>query len=299
MSFVKKAIKRIRKSRLKRVLQKIHKLPEINAARLKVALAPQRPSFLGPEELKLLQARYPVRNSYKYDDQSKLDRGLERARRILELPGAESATSFLEVGCGDGMTAAMLHRLGKSSTGIDLGEHKFDPRAFEEGAILLGMNAERLSFEDSSFDYVVSFNSFEHFSQPARVLDEMIRVLRPGGYIYLDFGPLCHAPFGEHAYRTITVPYCQFLFTLDTMNQYAEEHGLKPIDPEHVNRWSLEDYRELWESRKEVLNPVFYKEIYHLSHLDLLKKYPSCFKGKVHSFENYLVSKIQAVFKFK
>jgi len=284
---------------MKKVLRKIHKLPEITAARLRVALASQSPSYLGPEELKLLQARYPVRDSYKYDEESILDRGLERARHILELPGARDATSFLEVGCGDGMTTAMLHRLGKSSTGIDLGEQGFDPRAIREGAILMGMNAEKLSFEDRSFDFIVSYNAYEHFSQPERVLDEMIRVLRPGGYIYVDFGPLYHSPFGEHAYRTITVPYCQFLFTLDTMNQYAEKHGLKPIDPEHVNRWSLEEYRELWKSKKEIMKPVFYKEKYHLSHLDLLKRYPSCFKGKVPSFENYLVSKIQAVFKLR
>ncbi|MFN2374070.1 MAG: class I SAM-dependent methyltransferase [Cyclonatronaceae bacterium] len=272
---------------------------QISVTRLRVATAFDAPSFLGASELEKLQTKYPIRDGYKYDDVSILKRGRERTAMVLALPGSAEAQTFLEVGCGEGMVSAMLHKAGKTSTGIDLQGDKFDPKAVESGASLLAMDAEKLGFEDETFDYIVSFNSFEHFPHPDRVLDEMIRVLKPGGHIYLQFGPLYNSAFGEHAYRVITVPYCQFLFSLETMNEYAVRHGRNPIDPHHVNQWSLEDYRALWKSKDGVLSTVMYNEKMNPSHLDILRKYPSCFNNRVPSFENYLVTHISAVFRLQ
>ncbi len=42
-------------------------------------------------------------------------------------------------------------------------------------------DATRMDFPDGSFDFVYSFDVFEHLPDPARVLDEIARVLRPGG----------------------------------------------------------------------------------------------------------------------
>lgn len=43
------------------------------------------------------------------------------------------------------------------------------------------MDAGRMSFPDASFDTVCIANSLHHLPEPARVLSEMLRVLRPGG----------------------------------------------------------------------------------------------------------------------
>lgn len=284
-------------ARFTNLIRPLHWWTLINITRLKVDTAFGTPSFLGLPELEKLQPKYPIRDGYKYDDESILKRGRERTAKILELPGATEAQTFLEVGCGEGIVTALLHEAGKISTGIDLQGDKFDPKIVDSGASLHAMDAEKLSFKDESFDYVVSFNSFEHFPHPSKVLDEMIRVLKPGGHIYLQFGPLYNSAFGEHAYRVITVPYCQFLFSLETMNEYAVRNGRNPIDPHHVNQWSLEDYRSLWKSKEGLLRTVMYEEKLNPSHLDILRKYPSCFNSKVPSFENYLVSHISAVFR--
>lgn len=269
----------------------------MNLTRIKVSANRRGPSLLGYDELEMLQAKFPFRRGYKYDDQSIIKRGSDRTFQILELPGASEASNFLEIGCGDGMVSAMLNEAGKQCTGIDLNDQKFDPRAVKSGAQLIGMDAEDLLFEDNSFDFIISFNSFEHFSRPDIVFGEMIRVLKPGGFIYLKFAPLYNSAFGEHAYRTITVPYCQFLFSMETMNEYAIRNDLRTLDPSHVNRWPLEDYRKLWTSRHNDVTPVIYHESMNLSHLDVIRKYPECFKEKVKSFENFLVSGITAGFK--
>lgn len=278
-------------------LQKFRWWALLNLTRLKLSANRRGPAMLGYDELELLQAKYPIKDGYKYDDESTLNRGRERTAKLLELPGAAEAQTFLEVGCGDGMVTAMLHEAGKLSTGIDLQGDNFDPRAVDSGASLLAMDAEKIDFEDESFDYIVSYNAFEHFPHPDKVFEEMIRVLKSGGHIHLQFGPLYNSAFGEHAYRVITVPYCQFLFSLDTMNEHAARQGRSSIDPDHVNQWSLEDYRALWKSKEGALRTLMYNEKLNLSHLDILRKYPSCFKSKVPSFENYLVSHISAVFK--
>jgi 2-polyprenyl-3-methyl-5-hydroxy-6-metoxy-1,4-benzoquinol methylase len=255
------------------------------------------PAYLDSSALETLQKKYPFPSEYGYDAKSLEDRGLTRAAQILRLPGGREATSFLELGCWDGMVSCILCRKGKNVTAIDSMDEGFDERASREGVTLLQMTATDIQFENESFDFVFSYDSFEHFAQPDRVFQEAIRTVKKGGYIYLEFGPLYMSPFGEHAYRSISVPYCQFLFSKSQINDFANQKGLKPIDFNHVNGWTLEDYRKLWKKYSHMLDTVRYYENKDLSHLDLIRTYPSCFKSKSKTFENFLVSNITVLFR--
>ena len=159
------------------------------------------------------------------------------------------------------------------------------------------MDATKLGFDDETFDFVFSFAAFEHFSHPDLVLKEAARVVRKNGYIYLSFGPLYMSAFGEHAYRSITVPYCQFLFEKGVINDFTKQKGLSPIDFDSCNGWSVEHYRALWDRQSARLRKLKYEEGYELAHLDLIRKYPSCFKSKTGYFENLVVSWIVALFQ--
>ena len=255
------------------------------------------PDYLGRSELEALQPKYPFRRAYRYDADSVLQRGAERADELLGGAGGRDAQTFLEIACSDGMVSALLRRAGRSATAVDLSAREFDSRARDAGVRLLEMDASDLRFDDETFDYAFSYNSFEHFQQPARVLDEMIRVLRPGGHLYLSFGPLYDSPWGEHAYRTITVPYCQFLFPLELMNEYAADHGLGRIRPDHVNRWPTSRYRTLWKEAEDRLERLHYLEHRDLSCLDLLKTYPSCFRKRSPRVTAFVVSQITVLFR--
>ncbi len=255
------------------------------------------PSYLDISALETLQMKYPSPSEYGYDPHTLEVRGIERATQILGLPGAQEAHSFLELGCGDGMVSCCLCQKGKKTTGIDIRDPGYDKRASGEGLSFLQMDAADLRLEDESFDFVFSYNTFEHFASPEDVLREAIRVVRKGGFLYLEFGPLYYSPFGEHAYRSITVPYCQFLFQKNLINDFATQKGLNPIDFSHVNGWSLERYRELWSKYSHVLKRVRYHENLDLSHLSLIRTYPSCFKSKSNYFENFIVASISVLFQ--
>lgn len=262
-----------------------------------LAAAPDAPEYLDINALETLQRGYPSLPEYGYDAHALEARGLERATQILFLPGATKAHSFLELGCWDGMVSCCLCRKGKSVTAIDNRTGGFDERASREGVSLLQMDAADLRFEDGSFDFVFSYDAFEHFSFPEAVLREAIRVVRIGGYVYLQFGPLYYSPFGQHAYRSITVPYCQFLFERDVINEFVARERLIPVDFAQVNGWSVERYRGLWRRYSGVLKRAGYQENLDLSHLSVIGTYPSCFKSKSDCFDNFIVSGISVLFR--
>ncbi len=255
------------------------------------------PEYLERAVLDRLQEQYPFRADYGYDPESTRERGESRVSALLGLTGAKESVTFLELGCWDGMVSCALQNTGKITTAIDARTEGFDARAKDTGVKMQMMDVEALGFEDESFDFVFSFDAFEHFQRPEVALAEAIRVVKKGGYIFLNFGPLYHSAFGEHAYNTITVPYCQFLFTDEMINELAVENGLDEINSSHVNRYPLGKYRDMWDEFSDRLERIEYLESFDKWNVDLIRKYPSCFRSKTEDFDELLVSSIDVLFR--
>ena len=129
-----------------------------------------------------MAARYDVDLFYTHP--SRLIRAIEASRiaAVLRLVAARPEDHILEVGCGAG------HVLGKVAcgtlTGVDLSEallERAQQRLGDRAAILKG-DAAALPFPDASFDKVFCTEVLEHVLDPAQVLAEIRRVLKPGGY---------------------------------------------------------------------------------------------------------------------
>ncbi|MBI5361207.1 MAG: class I SAM-dependent methyltransferase [Planctomycetes bacterium] len=269
------------------------------SARKRFENAPKTPAWLGRDMLERLQKQYPFHLEYSWDLEHRRQRGEERANELIRMIStrAEDIKNFLEIGCYDGMASCALSRMGKATTGIDITTKGFSEEVVKAGTALLQMDACDMRFKDGQFDFVFSYNSFEHFPRPDKALLEAARVVREGGYIYLFFGPLYMSPLGLHAYKTITVPYCQFLFPGEMLKEFAAAGNLRHIEFEQLNYWSLEDYRRLWKRFSGRLRKVKYGEGADLSHLNLIEKYPSCFRNKTKCFDNLIISTIEVLFK--
>lgn len=103
-----------------------------------------------------------------------------------EIELLKGATRVLDLGCGDGLTAAFLAEKGFRVTGIDysaVGVEKTRARLGERGTAVKGDIYEPLPFADASFDAVVSYQVINHntLDKIRELLGEVRRVLRAGG----------------------------------------------------------------------------------------------------------------------
>jgi SAM-dependent methyltransferase len=106
----------------------------------------------------------------------------------------------LEVGCGDGLTSDLLALEGASvAVGVDLwADDGFIIR--DSGTRYAQGDSGQLPIRRGVFDLCFSIATFEHVADPLTALLEMARVLRPGGYGYVQAAPLYHSPFGHHMF---------------------------------------------------------------------------------------------------
>lgn len=93
---------------------------------------------------------------------------------------------LLEVGCGVGIDLVHFARGGAIVTGVDISEVSVDlARQNLQHNQLTGnlqvMNGEALAYEDRSFDTVYCHGVLGYTSNAAKMVNELHRVLRPGG----------------------------------------------------------------------------------------------------------------------
>ncbi|WP_310448666.1 methyltransferase domain-containing protein [Sulfuritalea sp.] len=117
------------------------------------------------------------------------------------------AGQVLEVGCGTGaMTRALARRTDFSgkATGVDQSAHFIDAaRQFAQDEsvaqqvdFLVG-DAHSLDFPDGTFDAVFAHTLISHVTDPAAVLREMVRMLRPGGTLAIFDGDYASMTYGH------------------------------------------------------------------------------------------------------
>ena len=121
-------------------------------------------------------------------------RALEMQSYIDLMPDTKDM-SILELGCGIGYQSAMLASISKSVIATDLPNESVADHApgmdaaarlHKQLAIdnvkLIPCSAEELPFEDDSMDMVFSSHVLEHIPNQKKALEEIYRVLKPGGY---------------------------------------------------------------------------------------------------------------------
>jgi SAM-dependent methyltransferase len=118
---------------------------------------------------------------------------------------------ILDVGCGEKPYEIYRTSMATEWIGLDVPEN---PAADAHGY------AEVLPFGGESFDTVICTEVLEHVSEPALVLREISRVLKPGGHVFLT------TPFYWPLHEE---PYDFFRFTPHGLRHLFERAGLEII----------------------------------------------------------------------
>lgn len=121
--------------------------------------------------------------------------GLNTPAFLDMLPDVENF-SGLDIGCGEGHNTRLVAGRGARMVGIDISENFIRHATEAEEDEPLGICYERASavdlpFDDASFDFAVAFMSLMDIPETERVLAEVFRVLRPGGFLQFSITHPC------------------------------------------------------------------------------------------------------------
>ncbi len=109
--------------------------------------------------------------------------------KLVDFSGYANKT-VLDLGCGVGNDLSRFAKGGSKVVGVDLADHSIElaQENFRQrglsGAFLI-MDGERLGFSDGSFDVVYCHTVLHFTPDPAAMVREIHRVLKPGGFAIL------------------------------------------------------------------------------------------------------------------
>lgn len=114
----------------------------------------------------------------------------------LEERLASVSGRVLDIGCGLQPYRALMCPLVQEYVGLD----RLGPLS---NPTVVG-NAESIPFERASFDFVVATQVFEHLARPELALQEVVRVLRPGGRLIVTVPGVWPTHEAPHDYWRFT-----------------------------------------------------------------------------------------------
>ena len=184
--------------------------------------------------------------------------------------------TVLDMGCGAAGKSLYYLSIGAARVvGVDIVPHyQEEAEAFarelgfgDRFTFLLG-DALRLPIPDDSFDVVIMNDFMEHIRNPEGALREALRVLKPGGRIYLNFPPYYH-PIGipwVHllvSEQTLIAAYKELVRGLPDEAQRlslrfsTDETGRTYIS--YLNKMTIRKFHRLLQAAG--LKPLWYREI--------------------------------------
>lgn len=134
--------------------------------------------------------RYEVRSSDPYKDCFAYSR--RRLTSFIDryLPARGDGKSLLDVGCGTGHHIKALRAAGWDAAGVDASDGMLaHARANNPGARIEKADVDALPFPDRTFDYALSIEVLRYLRDPQPSINEMARVLKPGGVALVTAAP--------------------------------------------------------------------------------------------------------------
>jgi SAM-dependent methyltransferase len=107
---------------------------------------------------------------------------------------------ILDVGCGTGLEIELLQRYGEV-WGVDVERRMIDACRRRGLRNVDVARAERLAFDDETFDLITCLDTIEHIDDDRAVMRELSRIGKPGSHVCMTVpaGPALFGPFDKLA----------------------------------------------------------------------------------------------------
>ncbi|GAA4366207.1 class I SAM-dependent methyltransferase [Nocardioides caricicola] len=128
---------------------------------------------------------------------------------------------LLDVGGGPGYFRTAFQAAGATYYALDSDVGELSGLGGIESGTVIGSGMQ-LPFRDGAVDVCYSSNVLEHVPAPWQMADEMLRVTRPGGTVFISY-TVWYGPWGGHE----TAPW-HFLGGARARRRYAARHGHEP-----------------------------------------------------------------------
>lgn len=151
-------------------------------------------------------------------------REIAAEERLADLARFISAGELLEVGCSTGeLLAAARGRFSAIGVEADSGSSNV---SLARGLSCLNGTLAEAEFVSACFDVAALYHTVEHLSSPRQTLEELSRVLRPGGWLVLETPNIANFWFRILGSRWRQfIPDHRFFFTPETMTRLCHETG--------------------------------------------------------------------------
>ena len=134
------------------------------------------------QEIEQLCSEEELRNTRHFNS-IELQRYINKLNTINNI---KDNSKILDFGCGFGFITAYVSSFGYDVTGVDVLEHNklWDFLSKKYNSNYLHVNTI-LPFKDNKFDIIIAFGSLEHTDDINQSLQELYRVLKKGGKLYI------------------------------------------------------------------------------------------------------------------
>lgn len=137
-----------------------------------------------------IEAHTRMADGYNRNEPHYLPENRAKVRAKLEGMRRFGRGRLLDLGCGTGFIIDLAKDLFERVDGVDVTQAMLDKVDVSSGNIRLHRcAAESLPFEDASFDLVTAYTFVHHLEDYTKVMREALRVIKPGGGMYIDLEP--------------------------------------------------------------------------------------------------------------
>lgn len=239
------------------------------------------------------KSRLSPRNYFEWRKERAIP-AVDRVNSIKDLKNA----SVLDIGCGFGSLARILADHGAQVAAVEIDRNKLEKaKEFLSGKNikLIQIENEILPFGNKIFDVVFLFDVIEHVPNPKTTINEVYRVLKPGGLLYVEFTPY-YSITGHHLYDYAKWPIHilprhmikkivfgkkieGFLTADDFWKQFESLNKLKVSDFQKmasgfkkIKERFIVKYPQVFEINISILNYFPFKDVFTMSYEGIFRK---------------------------